>query len=116
MSDERRITPGDVIVLLAIFVAIGVVVVLIRQPADVRTPPALAAPLTAIVVSEGAVAVGRVHGGTQAIARVRLANGTIVNASVTPAAALTPGEPVTVVEEDNGFGPVTYRVTAVGGR
>ena len=66
--------------------------------------------VSGIVQSAGAIAVGRIGGGTQESATIRLADGTIVIAYVVSGGPLAPGDSVNLVEEHRPMGGPVYQV------
>jgi hypothetical protein len=69
--------------------------------------------VSGIVVSTGAVSVGRVCGGTREVASVRLPDGRVVYASVDSGRPLLQGTHVSLQKQGSQCNPVTYEVVAL---
>jgi len=69
--------------------------------------------VSGIVVSTGAVSVGRVCGGTREVASVRLPDGRVAYAFVDSVGPLLPGTHVSLQKQWSQCNPVTYEVVAL---
>ena len=96
MSDSDEESPASLIgVLVAIAVAVAISVTLFMQP---KVPPSSApvppAELTGVVLSSGPISLSKNMGGTRELARVQLADGSVVSALVAAGGPLSQGDVV----------------------
>jgi hypothetical protein len=67
-----------------------------------------------IIESVGSASYGRVHGGTQAAASVRLTDGTVVVASIVSGGPYASGDSIRLLKERRWLGGAVYQVVAKG--
>jgi hypothetical protein len=70
------------------------------------------APASGIVQSAGSFSGGRISGGTQQTALVRVSSGALVPAFVAPSLMVVPGDNVQMLKQSRLFGGPTYQIVS----